>query len=113
MDKTTRNELKTIIDDQIVKTQEAIKNLKESTKPIPPSNAIGRLSRMEAIGEKSVKDAALRHREIHLEGLLNASKMIENEDYGLCQECGEDIPFKRLKSVPYSVICTNCFDDNH
>ena len=32
----------------------------ELTKPIPPENAIGRVSRMDAINNRSVNEAALR-----------------------------------------------------
>ena len=36
-----------------------ISELKELTKPISPSDAIGRISRMDAINNKSVNEAAL------------------------------------------------------
>ena len=36
---------------------------RELTKPIPPSEAIGRVSRMDAINNKSVNEAALRQAE--------------------------------------------------
>ena len=33
---------------------------------------------------------------------------IEAGDYGECDECGEDIPEKRLELVPYAVYCVEC-----
>lgn len=30
------------------------------------------------------------------------------EDFGLCQECEEDIPFPRLKAMPYAEFCVDC-----
>ena len=36
-------------------TKKDIKGLKEATKPISPENSIGRVSRMDAINNKSVK----------------------------------------------------------
>jgi len=59
----TKDELSSIliiINDEITSTQTAIENYKELTKPIAPENAIGRVSRMDAINNKSVNEAALK-----------------------------------------------------
>jgi DnaK suppressor protein len=29
-------------------------------------------------------------------------------EFGLCQECEEEIPFKRLQLVPYASLCAEC-----
>lgn len=33
---------------------------------------------------------------------------IEQGEYGICAECGEDIPKKRLDAQPYSIYCVEC-----
>ena len=30
------------------------------------------------------------------------------EDVGRCQECGDEIPFGRMKAMPYAELCTEC-----
>ena len=30
------------------------------------------------------------------------------EDAGTCEECGEDIPWGRLKAMPYAELCVGC-----
>jgi len=35
-------------------------------------------------------------------------KITRNEDFGICEECGEPIPFERLLIVPESDMCVNC-----
>lgn len=55
-----RHTIEQIINDEIVKTEVAILNYRELTKPIAPENAIGRISRMDAINNKSVNEAALK-----------------------------------------------------
>ena len=30
------------------------------------------------------------------------------DEYGLCQECEEEIPFPRLKAMPYAEYCVDC-----
>lgn len=30
------------------------------------------------------------------------------EDYGVCEDCGEDIPAARLEAMPYAAFCVAC-----
>ncbi len=30
------------------------------------------------------------------------------EDFGLCEECGDDIPLPRLNAMPYAELCVQC-----
>ena len=105
-----KQELKQDIVANIEKTKKNIQALEDSTKPISPDRAIGRLSRMEAINEKSVNEAALRKAKVHLEGLKRALNQLDHEEFGECQECGGEISFKRLKAVPYSAVCLECLE---
>ena len=82
--------------------------LEEATQPIEPSVAIGRLSRMEAIGEKSVNEARHVNVKLRLEKLHNALKRIETGNYGICVRCSKEIPFGRLQAVPETLICVPC-----
>ena len=33
---------------------------------------------------------------------------IEEGTYGQCEECGARIPKKRLKAIPYAILCIRC-----
>jgi DnaK suppressor protein len=33
---------------------------------------------------------------------------MKNQTYGICEECGEDIPYKRLKARPVTTFCIEC-----
>ena len=33
---------------------------------------------------------------------------VENGSYGVCAECGENIPLERLKALPFAVLCVDC-----
>lgn len=37
-----------------------------------------------------------------------ALERIDEGEYGVCVECGEDIPEKRLELVPYAQFCVRC-----
>jgi DnaK suppressor protein len=42
---------------------------------------------------------------------LNAAlQRMEDGDYGVCQECGEEIAPKRLKAIPWAKFCVTCQD---
>jgi len=41
-------------------------------------------------------------------GLENALLRIHNKVYGICIDCGNDIPTARLRSCPEATRCTDC-----
>ena len=99
-----------VIVKEIQKTQDLIEEYKEMTKPIAPENAIGRLSRMDAINNKSVTEAALRKAEEKLRSLKYLKDRVNEDDFGLCRQCKQPIPLPRLMFMPQSQFCVNCAD---
>ena len=81
---------------------------KVSAAPVSPDNAIGRLTRMEAINSKSINEAALKKAEQTLLRMESALTMIDAPDFGLCKDCEKPIPFARLMIVPESDLCVQC-----
>lgn len=81
---------------------------KELTRPIAPDNAIGRISRMEAINSKGINEEALRKAENTMKKLEQALKVIDDDDFGICIECDEPIPFARLMILPETSLCVVC-----
>ena len=98
----------TIIKQEIDKTENSIVNYKELTTPISPENAIGRVSRMDAINNKSVNDAALITAELKLKNLQIALSNIHDSDFGICHKCKSIIPIGRVMLMPQSRFCVNC-----
>ena len=43
-----------------------------------------------------------------LKGIENALQRMESDDFGYCDECGENISKKRLMAVPLTRMCINC-----
>ncbi|CAN0552998.1 unnamed protein product, partial [Laminaria digitata] len=37
-----------------------------------------------------------------------ALKRIEDGSFGICVQCGEEIPEKRLELLPHTPLCTGC-----
>lgn len=100
--------LKEAITRKIIKTESDILEYKELSQPVAPDVAIGRITRMDAINNKSVAEAALREAENKLIRLKNALSNIEHHDFGICIKCHAEIPFKRLLIMPESIKCVKC-----
>jgi len=108
MNKTEKNKLKDKILKDINDLQINITQLKELTKPIAPENSIGRVSRMDAINNKSVNEAALRQANLKMNKLQLALKKIETPNFGICSACKGAIPLPRLMFMPESSHCVAC-----
>ena len=103
-----KNKIKNIIEEKIKDLVLEIDELRQIAKPIEPENAIGRISRMDAINNKSVLEAALREAQSKLIQLKNTFQKIESSDFGSCKICKKNIPFGRLMIRPESDLCVNC-----
>ena len=100
--------LKLKIEEEITKAQQQIDELKIQTQPISPENAIGRISRMDAINNKSVAEASLRNLQDKLTKLATALSKLDNPDFGICVRCKQPIAAGRLMLMPESNRCINC-----
>lgn len=94
--------------EEIAKTEKIVIDYKEITQPISPDDAIGRVSRMDAINNKSVVEASLRKAEDKLRGLNHVLSQIGSKEFGLCLMCNNPIPLGRILFRPESVYCVNC-----
>ena len=93
---------------EIARTEEDIDRLSEVTGPVKPDNAIGRISRMEAISARKVNEAALQQARQRLAGLKSALATIDEPEFGSCLECGEQIPIARILLMPHTKYCVPC-----
>ena len=51
----------------------------------------------------------IRDRNIMLiKKIRNSLEAIETEEYGICEDCGEDISIQRLKARPVTSFCIEC-----
>jgi len=96
------------INEEIETTKRTVLELKELTAPVAPDCAIGRVSRMDAINNKSINENALRKAEQKLKGLTIALQNIDDPDFGKCARCKNDIPLGRILLVPQSRFCVHC-----
>ncbi len=93
---------------EISKQEKTIKLYKSMTNPVSPDNAIGRVSRMDTINNKSVVDAALVSAEERLKKLKLVVDRLQEFDFGICRKCRKPIPEGRLLIMPESTLCVRC-----
>ena len=103
-----KKEIKAKILSEIKKTETIIAEYKEQAKPMAPDVAIGRVSRMDAINNRSVVEAALRKSESKLKNLQSVKENLGKPDFGKCLKCKNDIPVGRILIRPESRLCINC-----
>lgn len=108
MNEKEKNEIKEKILTEIEKTEKSVIEYREITKPVEPDCAIGRVSRMDAINNKSVAEAALRKAEDKLKKLKYVLTQIGSDDFGVCVKCKRPIPLGRILLMPQSRHCVNC-----
>lgn len=108
MTEDEKKEIKKIIDEQIESVRDEIEELKELTKPVKLDASVGRLSRMDAINNKAINDKQLREKKSTLQKLERAQERYEEDKLGTCLKCGNEIPFGRLKFMPYTTRCVSC-----
>ena len=103
-----RQKLESHIREKIHILKKDIASYRKLTRPIAPDDALGRLTRMDAISSKSINEAALHQAKNSLSGLERTLKRTDDPDFGLCASCEEQIPFARLMAIPETYHCVEC-----
>ena len=69
---------------------------------------IGRLSRMDAMQAQAMSVETGRRRRQKLVQIEAALRRIDDDDFGYCLECGDDIAPRRLEIDPTVMLCIDC-----
>ncbi len=101
-------ELKASIEQRMADIESNIKSLEETSKPVEPDRAIGRLTRMDAIQIQQMQEANLATARSNILKLQEGLRKIDEGTFGQCQYCKGMIGFERLKALPESNMCINC-----
>ena len=108
MTKQEKQIIKEKIENDIALLKEQIEALEQKVKPISPDCGLGRLTRLEAMGEQHVNNKVLDEARIRLTRLNNALQRIDSPMFGVCIECEESIGVGRMSIRPESVRCVKC-----
>jgi len=108
MTQEEKETIRTKIEEDIKTLKEQISTLEEKVKPISPDCSLGRLTRLEAMGEQHVNNKVLDESKLRLTRLQNALLRIDKPMFGICIECEEEIGIGRMSVRPESVRCVEC-----
>ena len=70
--------------------------------------AVGRLSRMDAMQRQAMAQATMRRRATRRSKIDAALRRIDEGEFGFCQKCGDDIAQARLDLDPTALTCVVC-----
>jgi len=85
-----------------------VEELQELVKPITPECAIDDVARTDLMNEQEISARTLHDAQIRRNKLEYALRKVDKEDYGLCLECEDEIPFERLIILPEATHCIEC-----
>lgn len=80
----------------------------ESTDPVSPDRAIGRLTRQDAMLAQQMALELKRRNQTRLGQIETALRRIEEGMYGICVRCEDEISPARLNVRPEAPFCVHC-----
>ncbi len=66
------------------------------------------VDRASSFIDRSLSQSMCDRQNLRIRRIQEALEDIENGDYGICRQCGEDIAVKRLKANPIARHCITC-----
>ncbi|MEY2115068.1 MULTISPECIES: TraR/DksA family transcriptional regulator [Rhodanobacter] len=91
---------------------ETIEQLKASGGTVELDQTLqGRLSRMDAMAQQQMAKAGHTRLTIELQRISAALKRFEEDRYGVCCRCKEDIQAERLMADPAAPFCMGCVEE--
>ena len=85
-----------------------------ASKPVTlDQTSVGRLSRMDAMQGQAMAQATHARRAEQLRATQAALVRLDNDEYGLCLECDEEIDPKRLDVNPAAALCIRCAESRY
>lgn len=108
-DDLSTNSARKILEGRLIELSELEKTNSDSRNTVVlDQSSVGRLSRMDAIQQQAMAKATLRKRKVEAMAIKAALIRLQDGEYGYCDDCGEEIPAKRLQLNPTAVRCVNC-----
>lgn len=103
------SELTAELDRVLRKLEKSMRTTEEAMRPVElDQTAVGRLSRIDSLQNQGLTRNLQEREQAKLGQVITALERMEEGGYGVCVECGGDIPFGRLQVFPETPTCTAC-----
>jgi DnaK suppressor protein len=83
-------------------------NAADGAAPVDLDEPIGRISRIDAIAQQQMVQANRASLQLRRRQIAAALRRFDEDEYGLCLRCGEDVGFRRLEAQPETPFCISC-----
>jgi len=80
----------------------------ESAATVDLDEPIGRVSRIDAIQQQRMVQANRATLQRRLVLVREALRRFDEDEYGECAACGEEVGFRRLEAQPEAALCIGC-----
>lgn len=109
MDESEARRFRTLIQDRLLALdkEDALGRDGQATVELD-QQAVGRLSRQDALLNQSMAKATQARRDAQRRALEAALARLEEGGFGYCEDCGEEIAIKRLELDPTAMRCIAC-----
>lgn len=91
-------------DETYMRVKEFRRDQNEEAEPTPADD----IDQARSTSDVETHAALIERAEDRLRLLDQALARLDNGTYGICAECGEEIPLERLKALPFAVYCVDC-----
>lgn len=102
------SEMQALLSARAQELRATLGSIQAASAPVSPDNAIGRLTRLDAMQAVSVRQALARDHEAELNLVDRALRALEDGEYGVCLRCGQPIAEARLRARPHAMSCVKC-----
>lgn len=92
----------------VVELENEIERAAGDVAAVSPDNAIGRLSRQDAMQQQEMAKAGVRRRLERINALHEALRRMDEGTYAVCAKCKQEIEFSRLELAPELKFCAEC-----
>ena len=92
---------------QVITAEQERQKIETAPVELDPAR-VGRLSRMDAMQQQAMTQAAARLTDLERQRIQSALGRMESGDYGYCVICDEEIAEGRLRFDPSVLACISC-----
>ena len=92
--------------DELIKVEQSGNEAAQTV--VLDQSSVGRLSRMDALQGQAMAKETQQRRALQKQRIESALQRIDNNSFGFCIRCEEEIHAKRLEVDPTTLLCLEC-----
>lgn len=105
----TKDDARTALNNRLAELDQLDASSAEGREPVTlQQDSVGRLSRMDAMQQQAMAQAEERRRAAERNRIKGALARLDEDEWGWCATCGEEIAEGRLRNDPSLATCVTC-----